>query len=379
MINRWSTVDDDELKMVNKTVGFLQGEFCPPGADPMWSTEYFRWKLGSTNPAGKGYISIAISDGRVVGTVSLTKKRLLINGDGVECIGGEVGDSYSSTAMRRRGRPINLSPNDPDPDSYINRSIFGRLAADVRARAEADGISVIYGTPNSNAYPGWVNELGYFDFKDYSNQLFSRPTSKLVIQKYPSLSLLSKLLRNIEFSSIALQKIIYSRVLCRNLTFETCVPSADELDELWIRLKPVKGFSLIRDAAYWRHRYLEHPIAKYTFFIIREKGHLVGVIVTRLFSVGGGKRVVSIAEWMNDEHIPFGYVLSTVMNYYRKSGVEVFNLWAERSARESIAAARSLFFSRGRVPIILADTPQARMLQTMAANSKFYLGSSDNV
>jgi len=373
----WLVVDDDELKMVDKAVYFLQKEFCPAGADPMWSAEYFRWKLGTINPAGKGYISLAMLGGRVVGTVSLTKKRLLIDGNG--CIGGEVGDTYSSAAIRHQGRAINVSPDDPDPNSYINKSIFGRLASGVRKRAEADGISIIYGLPNSNAYPGWVNRLGYFDYKGYINQSFSRPTSKSVTRKYPSLSFLSNLLCAIENHSMALQKIIYSRGLCQNLNFENNVPSADELDELWIRLKPDKGLSLIRDASYWRHRYLEHPIARYAFFSIRKRGCLVGVIIARLFFVSGGKRVVSIAEWMNDEGIPFGYVLSVVMNYYRDSGVEVFNLWTGKSTQAGKVAARSLFFPRNRVPIIFADTPQGRSLQTMAANFKFYIGSSDNV
>ena len=377
MINHWSTVDDDELRITDKTVEFLQGEFCPPGSDPMWSTEYFRWKLGNINPAGKGYISLAMLGGRVVGTVSLTKKRLLINGN--ECIGGEVGDTYSSAAIRYSVRPVNLSPNDNDPNSYVNKSIFGRLASGVRKRAETNGISIIYGLPNSNAYPGWVNRLGYFDYKGYINQSFSRPTSKLVTRKYPSPSFLNNLLGAIENYLMALQKIIHSRGLCRNLTIENSVPSADELDELWIRLKPDKGFSLIRDASYWRHRYLEHPIARYTFFSIRKRGCLVGVIIARLFSVSGGKRVVSIAEWMNDEDIPFGYVLSAVMNYYKDCGVEIFNLWAESSTQESKSAARKLFFSRGRVPIIFADTPQARSLRNIAVNFKFYLGSSDNI
>jgi hypothetical protein len=379
MISYWSTVNDDELRLTDKAVEFLQGEYCPPGADPMWSTEYFRWKLGNSNPAGRGYISLAMLDDRVIGTSALVKKRLLINGN--ECIGGEVQDAYSATAIRHSCLPLNLSPKDPNPNSYINKSIFGRLASEVRERADADGISVIYGTANHNSYRTYVNEnkLRFFHCKEFQIESFSRPTSKLVFRKYPSLSFLSVPLQNIETFSISLQKNIYNRCLCKSFTSDISVPSDAELGALWLRLKPVQGFSLVRDASYWRHRYQEHPIAKYTFFIIRERGHLVGVIVTRLFSVGDGKRVVSIAEWLIDEHIPFGYILAEVINYYRYSGVDVFNLWAATFNQESSAAARSLFFSRGRVTIIFADTPQARSLQTMAANIKFYLGSSDNV
>ena len=379
MITRWYTVNDDELVMTNKAAEFLQGEFCPPGADPMWSTDYFKWKLGSANPAGRGYFALAMSDDRVIGTILIMKKCLLINGN--EYIGGEVQDAYSAAAIRRSCRPINLSLKDQNPDSYINKSIFGRLTSDVKDRAEADGISILYATPakqNSNSYPGFVNKLGFFDCKGFKIESFSRPTSEFVTRKYPSLSFLRNILRNIEISSIALQKITYSRGLCRKLTFENGVPSADELNELWFRLKPVKGFSLIRDSSYWHYRYLEHPIAQYTFFEIRGRGHLLGIIVARFFLTGGGKRVVAIAEWMNDEHIPFGYILSEILNYYKDSGVDIFNLWAERPIHKK-AVARSLFFSGGGVHVILADTAVARSLQIDASINNFYLGSSDNV
>jgi len=380
MTSYWSVVSDDDLRMADKVVEFLQGEFCPAGADPMWSTDYFKWKLGSTNPAGKGYISIAVLQDRVVGTVSLTKKRLLI--DGNECIGGEVQDAYSASALRRKGRFINLSKNYSDPNSYINKSIFGRLTSEVRKRADAGGISVIYATPanqNSYSYPGFVKKLGFFDYSGFQLGSFSRPTLMSVSRKYPSLSFLNAPLQKLETCWILLQQSSYNRGLCKRFTSDISVPSANELDELWSRLKPVKGFSLVRDASYWRHRYLEHPIAQYNFFTIREKGNLVGVVVTRLFLVSDGKRVVSIAEWMNEECIPFSYVLSIVINYYGGSGVESFNLWAKKFTEESRFAIRTLFVPRCRVPIVFADTPQGRSLQSMAANFKFYLGSSDNV
>jgi hypothetical protein len=377
MVSNWFSIDDDDLSKVDKAADFLQREFCPPGADPMWSAEYFRWKLGAANPAGKGYISLAMLEDRVIGTLSLTKKRLIINGN--ECIGAEWGEGYSSAVIRHSVQPINLSPNDPDPDSYINKSIFGRLASVIRRRAEADGLFIIYGTPNSNAYPGWVNKLGHFDFSEYWNQSFSRPTSGFIAHKYPSLSFLSIVLRNIEKSSIALQKTIYSKVLCKNLDFQINIPSDNELDELWTRLKPGKGFSLVRDASYWRYRYMIHPIAKYNFFAIQEKGHLIGVAVTRLYSGAGGKRIVAVAEWMIEERIPFGYVLSMIMNHYRDSDAAMFILWAGKFIREGRAAVRCLFFPRRRVPIIIADTPHGRLLHDMSDNIKFYLGSSDNI
>lgn len=377
MKSYWVTVNDDNLNLVDKMSDFLQSEFCPPTADQMWSPEYFRWKLGSPNPAGNGFVSLAMIDEQVVGCISITKKRLLVNGK--EYLGAEIGDSYSSAVIRRRGRPLHLSSFDSDPKSYINRSIFGRLASEVRARAEDDGVSIIYGTPNKNAYPGWTKRLGYYDLVNYYNKTFFRPTSKFLVRKYPLLKFIKPILRGTEISWEIIQKHIYNQFQNKNLTYEICAPTEDELNDLWLHLKPACGFSLIRDASYWRHRYLEHPIAKYNYFSIREKNSLVGIVVTRLHMIEDNKCYVSITEWMIKEHIQFGYILSMILEYYRNSGVDVFNYWADKSSEEARAAGKNLFVTRGKKPIIVADSPDGQLLLSMSSGIQFYIGSSDAV
>lgn len=373
----WATVNDDRLELVDKTVNFLQTEFCPAGADSMWSVEYFRWKLGEANPAGKGYISLAMIEDKVVGVVSLTRKRVLING--VEYAGGEVGDSYSSGAIRRNSKPDSISSIDSNPDSYINKSIFGRLASDVRSRAEADGITIIYGTPNKNAYPGWIKRLNYFDFTKHENGSFSRPTTTLLTKKHPALNPLKPILRAIDFSWQAIHRALFGNSIGKGLEIDVNFPATAEIEALWSRVKPAHGFSLVRDSAYWRHRYFGHPFAQYSFFGIRQHGELVGIVVTRFAVVADRKCVVYLAEWMLEDMVGFGYVLSSVMAHYRDTDVQTFNFWAQRGSCEARAAAKALFFYRNRVPIIFADFPQARTLLDTASEMKFYLGSADAV
>ena len=103
MNTEWVSVNGDDLRLINKAAAFLEREFRAADADPIWSVEYFQWKLGPSNPAGRGYLSLAILDDEVVGVVSLTKKRLLINGRHV--VGGEVGDTYTSARVRRGSQP----------------------------------------------------------------------------------------------------------------------------------------------------------------------------------------------------------------------------------------------------------------------------------
>ena len=373
----WSFINDDSLSLMDKTATFLMGEFCSSDADPIWSADYFRWKLGSVNPAGAGYISLAIADDSVVGTLSITRKRLII--DGNECIGGELGDGYTSATWRQIGRPENLSQYDTNPNSYINKSIFGRLATETRARAEADGISIIYGTPNNNAYPRWIQRLGCFDLKRFTIKSFVHPTSRVITSIYPKTRIIGGALKSIEAGSVVLLRN-FNKIRCgRNWTIEAEVPSLVELDEIWARLKPSIGFAFVRDAKYWRHRYQEHPLAKYIFFAVREYGKLCGIIVTRLYNSLNGKRHLAILEWMNDEQVSFSRVITEILYFFQDYEIDVFHCYAIESTKEASALKKSMFVPRSRIPVIFADTPMARSIQAKCRRFDFHLGSTDAV
>lgn len=372
----WTAIDDDSLSWVDKTVEFLQTEFCPADADPIWSSGYFEWKLGSAHPAGRGYMSIAVCDGRVVGTSSLTCKRLLI--DGVEVIGGEVGDSYRSATMNLRGRPGQLSTLDRDPKSYINKSIFGRLASDVRRRAEADGLTIIYGTPNKNAYPSWIKRLGYFDAQ-CRLRTYTRPTTRWLLGKKPSLIPVRGIIKGVEDFSILLQRSVCRQIAGRDLVISEVIPPSVDIDLLWNKVRPTSGFALVRDAVYWRHRYLQQPLAKYDFHCLHERDKLIGIMVTRRVSVGQGRSVLYVMEWMFDgKDTLLRRALAEIVAKYRHLDVDAFSLWARESGEDAREVKRSLFFSKAgsNSPIILADTTAARRLKN---NFQFYLGSSDAV
>jgi len=373
----WHVINDDRLDHVDRAVEFLMGEFCPADSDPIWSAEYFRWKLGAANPAGTGYLTLAVAGGKVVGTVSLTRKRLLVGGE--ECQGGEVGDSYSSASMRRGGQPAELSPGDNDRNSYINRSIFGRLASATRHRAEADGIGIIYGTPNRQAYPGWTGRLNFFELKRSAVTVFVRPTTRLVIAIRPRLAGFAGVLRSLEAVSTGLLQRAFTLVARRGHSIERGVPALAELDELWRRTRSIDNFCLVRDGAYWVHRYLEHPLARYDLFSIREAGRLCGVVATREFTGGKGRRQLAVVEWMNEADVSFGWMLAEIAFHYRDSGIDFFHLYTSEATGPAGALAWNLFLRRPRVPVVLADTPAARRLELGRCQVELYLGSTDAV
>lgn len=42
----WESFTDNSLHRAKEVADFLQDEFCPSGADIMWSSDYFNWKFG---------------------------------------------------------------------------------------------------------------------------------------------------------------------------------------------------------------------------------------------------------------------------------------------------------------------------------------------
>lgn len=378
MATTWEAIDDDKLLLADKTVAFLQSEFCPPGVDPMWSEDYLKWKLSNINPAGRGYLSVALYDNQVIGTVSLTRKRILING--TEYIGGEVGDTYSSSRSRRRIYCSSISKFEPNPESYINKTIFGRLASDVRARAEENGVTIIYGTPNSNAYPGWTKRLGYFDLIAYDNRSYVRPTVSFITENIPSLKSLQVVLCATEALWLNIAKLLCVNKNVTRFNFQERTPSEEEIDSLWYKVKPAIGFSLVRDSAYWVHRYIKHPLATYEFLSIYENSQVVGLIVTRKLKTNAGKVIVYIMEWMmNIEIIPLEYVLYQLIDIYKNRHIDALSFYASDSLTKGKYAFKNGVVKRNRVPIIFANTAGAQILKTMNNNFQFYIGSTDAV
>jgi len=148
---------------------------------------------------------------------------------------------------------------------------------------------------------------------------------------------------------------------------------------LWFHAKPSEGFSLLRDSLYWLHRYTSHPLAKYQYFCIRQKGHLIGIAVTRLFSSKANNQTVSIVEWMVDQSSSLGLLLLGILDFYKKAAVNYYYLWVEQSGKDSTLAMKNLFLLKRNAPIIFANTTLFQQLNNAEPTMNFYLGSADAI
>ena len=124
------------------------------------------------------YVSYATSDDKIVGTATLTKKRAIYNSQ--ELVVGEVGDTYTLSDIIRNGKPTSLSNLNSNPNSYVNRSVFGRLISETTHRASIDGVSIISGTPNKNSFAGYTKRLKFLNYKQYKNTINYRPSTQLL-------------------------------------------------------------------------------------------------------------------------------------------------------------------------------------------------------
>lgn len=371
----WSHFDADQLSNLPETVSFLNRNFGVEGTDLVWSEEYFKWKLGNSNPSGAGHLSIALCDGEVVGTMSITRKRVLI--DGKLVVVGEIGDSYTSPAIRRRGRPVDLISYDSNPNSYINKSVFGRLASETKLRAEANGIEIIYGTPNENAFPGWTKKLGYFEIDQQNFTYYVRPGAEGIVRQYPKLSSIRSILVPLDKMVTSLLKNCYR--INNNYLFEAVRPSFEEIDELWRCILPLSGFTFVRDAKYWKHRYVDRPSVDYTFFSIIRDDELCGILVARSYIAFDLKKIVSVAEWMVKSQVPLNWLFAELTYYFNEQNPCLISIYADKNVVKPDMLIKNLFFPRASVPIIYSDSVRSRELQMNMGDFNFFLGNTDAV
>lgn len=100
--------------------------------------------------------------------------------------------------------------------------------------------------------------------------------------------------------------------------------------------------------------------------------------MVRLTLFAGGKRVLSIAEWMSEKDVPYKFLLTNILDVCKDWDVDVFSLYLNVSDRKAKESLQSIFVRRGRAPIILANTAEGLEVSTIK-DPIYYLGNTDAV
>lgn len=369
---------DDKLEFLKPSVEFLQGEFGSASEEEQWTLSSMRWKLGPENPAGTGLMHVAVTNGRVIGTVSVTPKRVLIDGEETNAM--EIGDTYSNAVLRRKAVSSKSNVFEPRMDHYFNKSIFGRCVSEISQRATRERGSLIYGTPNQNSLPGYVGRLGFEIAPGFPIRSASRMTVTGLVDMFKLPLPLAKLVCLVlcpiqKLHSFALQ----ASLGLMQIKMKEGPPSTYDLEGLWMRAKPNTGFAMVRDAEYWQYRYLTNPLGDFRFFSFFKHQSLVGVVVTRKRVMGDGAVIVQVAEWMGNQQFSFIGALNQVIKETTDKTVVKINLWVNTRSPDFLAVLFNGFIPRAKVPVIFFKSPFADPPALKAANRGFFLASSDNV
>lgn len=205
---------------------------------------YYDWKIYQ-NPYIKGEIYLEIRDGIIVGSSTITPKRISIVGH--KSFAAELGDSFTLPRYQRQG-------------------INSRALAYCTDYGLSHGINIIYGTPNEANYRLLIKQgyipCSYVSFARMEKSL--RPFSSLraavraLIFGHRKSTL--QLLKLMAAAELRYRRATHSRHGCDSgdIQIETLDNIPEDInDGFWGR--PRYGFFNIRDSSYLRWRFFHNP------------------------------------------------------------------------------------------------------------------------
>jgi GNAT superfamily N-acetyltransferase len=268
---------------------FLRSEHRD-GAYPEEKRRIFGWKL-ATNPYHKGFASATVTDAsrRIVSLCTVTPKRYWALGREVAV--GEIGDTFTHPDFQRKG-------------------LFSALVNASRGRAQQAGLSVVYGLPNDQSRPGYVNKLNFAIKEDVELVRYLVPlqvglgaSSRLHRLPAPVRAALASPLAA-RASQAVLGGVLSTgaALFARGFSFARVDAPGAEFDELWARARRHLCYAQVRDVGYLRWRYQQNPFP-FEIWALREHGALVGfaVMLTIRLGDGGSLDHTLLLDWLYEQ------------------------------------------------------------------------------
>ena len=377
-ITEWQIARLEVPNGESEVVNFLKREFEPKGLDPIWFDEYFSWKVGPLNPGGKGYLFVVYASGKVLACLSLAVKKALFNGQEIKT--AEFGDAYCSNLFFENikyYKPAALHPDFSDnPNAYVNKSPFGRIAYEATKAAISDGIHFLYGTPNNNAFPGWINRLGHFHLTSHNVYVFFRPTIYHLSKRISMPSALRRKLFFLDWAFNYLLRISYSDIFGKKIRISENIPSVEELNELWNKTRINKGYTLIRNGNYWMHRYFRHPLKKYLTYSIYKAGEFAGLVVFCIENEDGSKKA-RLMEWMLHPSLKSAYIFAHVIQKVMRGRIDYCITYCDETDKDALALRNNLFSRHNKIIITFYKNNFCNPESMINMIQNFYMGNTD--
>ena len=339
---------------------------------PECTPEIFKWKLGPSNPAGQGFLSVAMSNGLVVGTASGTKKIIVEDEKLISAI--EIGDTFTHPDFRKKGKCITPPSDSAVEGEYFEISVFGRLVSETIMRARAEGVTYIYGTPNENSKPPYLKRLKFSEIdkgKIISNVILTSKMKSLRKVRWvlASLEIFAQL-----FSHI-LRYIIFHKNSIQEITKNDFLLFSSQEYNL-IQNEPGKVF-LVNNTEVLKHRYVNHPSHQYRYFQIEIAGIKKGVLITCEVIRSSGLSSFVVSDWLiSDKRIEkrLSLFISKLRSYSKQS--ETISFW-EHGGSTRLTNLLLGVFKRRNISVISKDFRETSDFK-LSEFGDFRIGWSDN-
>lgn len=373
----WTVKACDDLNAFDlKLVSEFFNEHFPGVFYPKCFPEIFTWKLGDGNPAGRGFLTVAMYKNQVVGTTSGTRRELIFRGERVP--GMEIGDTFTHPDFRRSGHCATPYQQDADPDGYFSRSIFGRLVMETLDRARKAGVVHVYGTPNENSRPPYIKRLGFQEIGSGKIQTWSSISPKTAFQgRFASLlSLFSKGAKLLQALGVMFGKNGYSIKIVPFEAIEELMANMVEFE--FPDQNPKADFVLSRGLNFLRDRYQNHPTYSYYFYLVARREKPIGIVIANSLTRSSGRRTLVISDWFGErvnmrKQLPL--VIALILRNF--PNVEIASVWSENEWTKAMTWYRFGFIGRKNVSLIYKCLSQGHN-PTSPSFSKFRFGWSDN-
>lgn len=336
MSDQWDVVCNDDLHpaILAGTSDLIQGWF-PDAASPVVSAADLQWKLGDANPAGRGFMTVAMVGDRIVGSITCTRKRWRL-GDR-ELAVAEIGDSFTAREYLKAGSAKQpwIDESDPERQQYLSRSVFGRVVTETLSRADASGVELVFGVANEVAARGYVRHLGFQTWDHPRLTTYARPGAGVYAAR-------AKIPRSAgAFVDRLAARCTQLASGARGLRVAEGDLSSDlaEIDDVWKRAPVREGAEPVRDARWVRWRFREHASARYRLWLVRDAHRLRGWYVTRSDRNPVGVAEVHVADWCFDGSTPLAAIMAEVAIREGGPDVDRYALWCQDRWRPSSRVA----------------------------------------
>ena len=315
--------------------------------------EYHRWRM-MDNPKGRGEMSLAVDGGKIVGTASITPKRMVVSGQAVAA--AETGETHTDSDYQRQG-------------------IFTKLVSMNLQRAKDRGIQLIYGTLNQNSLPGYEGRLG---FRQVASVRLINTIRPLRIRRSLKARFESRVLSLVATPAVS----TYFRLrfpLLRPLGAVTRYDSLPaEVSDFCKEALLAFDLYLVRDRQYLSWRYDQNP-DDYRIYVLRDDGRVTGYLVAKP-GMWGALRAGYIADYLTYTHDmqAFSSLLSAAIRDFLEDGIDLVSCWVNKHSPFYSEVKRRRFTDFRYVPIICLEEELGQTVLEKPYRWHFTMADSDN-